>query len=431
MATGAFARGALAELTDEELLRMLKLEETLFVEHKRGVGNDSRYQLSKAVTSFANALGGWVLLNVHEGKPAVSEPPWAADGAPPLVDTVRERLRGEIDPLPAFEAKIMHPEDLGGPVGVVRVYESADTPHIVVGSGAVFVREVAGDKDLVKRGGAGATSKERRRYEATQVRSQAQLRDLALRGERAATRVRALLAPGRADSLVGHLLGFGPQTIAARPGFGSVYVRVAPHTGHDRFRGWATTDLAASAAIDAAEELSGVKGLMPGWAKPGVAGVWVSVQTIDGEYHRDSTGVQLDARCDIVIESAGVVGAGLHLGVPQDPRMRERLGVVPVPARQASGVSDRLIAPVVRAALGVLEAGGFLGRARCAIDCVGLGGPIALEMAGADAAGQITVESDISLPRDTGEVEAVARLAATALGRSAGLPTWDTPPGMH
>ena len=41
----------------------------------------------------------------------------------------------EIDPLPAFEARVIEHAD--GPVGVVRVYESSDTPHVSIRSGSV------------------------------------------------------------------------------------------------------------------------------------------------------------------------------------------------------------------------------------------------------------------------------------------------------
>jgi hypothetical protein len=49
-----------ADVTPEDVRRMLGLNETLFVEHK---GADPRYPLAKAVASFANQLGGWVLVN--------------------------------------------------------------------------------------------------------------------------------------------------------------------------------------------------------------------------------------------------------------------------------------------------------------------------------------------------------------------------------
>jgi hypothetical protein len=202
VATGSFARGALAELTEEELVRMLELDESLFVEHKRDLGTETHYQLAKAVSSFANTLGGWLLIGVHDGKLVASESVWASSGAPTLVDMVRDRLRGEVDAMPAFEAKALRPAGMEGPVGVVRVYESVDTPHIVVSSGAVFVREVAGDTDVRKRG--------RRKYEAnpmerSALRSRPEADLLSQRMRRLLRLLKPsheLLMPGRSDGEV-------------------------------------------------------------------------------------------------------------------------------------------------------------------------------------------------------------------------------------
>lgn len=59
MPLGSFTRGALAELTPDDLDRMLELDETLYVEHKSDIGRDSAYGLISAVASFANTIGGW------------------------------------------------------------------------------------------------------------------------------------------------------------------------------------------------------------------------------------------------------------------------------------------------------------------------------------------------------------------------------------
>ncbi len=154
-----------------------------------------------------------------------------------------------------------------------------------------------------------------------------------------------------------------------------------------------------------------------------MAGVCVEVGPLQSSYHKDVLGAQLDAHFEVAIESTGVVGAALHLGIPQESRLRERPGVFTF--------ARRFIVPPLTATLGMLEAGGFLGRVRCAIDCIAVSGPVALEQTGADAGGHVTVESDISLPRNEAEIEAVSRLVGTALGRSAGLPTWDTQPSVH
>jgi hypothetical protein len=127
MTLGSFVHGALADLSPADLDRMLELDETLFVEHKADIGELTNYGLAKAICAFANTLGGWLLLGVKNGKPHGSTASWTAPGdGPTLVDMIRDRLRGEIDPLPAFEARLIAQAD--GPVGVERVSESADTP---------------------------------------------------------------------------------------------------------------------------------------------------------------------------------------------------------------------------------------------------------------------------------------------------------------
>jgi len=68
MPVGSFAHDALSDLGPEELTRMLELDETIFIEHKSGVGEDTSHQLMKAVSAFANTVGGWVLLGVRGGK---------------------------------------------------------------------------------------------------------------------------------------------------------------------------------------------------------------------------------------------------------------------------------------------------------------------------------------------------------------------------
>jgi predicted HTH transcriptional regulator len=145
VALGSFSHGALVDLSSDDLSRMLELYETLFVEHKSDISQESAHGLVRAVASFANTVGGWLLIGVKDSRPTGAAMRWTASDAPTLVDAVRDILRGEIDPLPAFEARVIdHPE---GPVGVVRVYESSDTPHVVLRSGSVFVREVAGNAD--------------------------------------------------------------------------------------------------------------------------------------------------------------------------------------------------------------------------------------------------------------------------------------------
>ena len=59
-----------------------------------------------------------------------------------IVDVVRQRLEGHVDPLPSFAAAIAEVD--ARKIGVIRVYESADTPHIL-SDGSLVVREPAQD----------------------------------------------------------------------------------------------------------------------------------------------------------------------------------------------------------------------------------------------------------------------------------------------
>ena len=49
---------------------VLELDETLFVGHRSDIGRGSAYGLISAVASFANTIGGWLLLGVDHGRPS-------------------------------------------------------------------------------------------------------------------------------------------------------------------------------------------------------------------------------------------------------------------------------------------------------------------------------------------------------------------------
>jgi hypothetical protein len=260
VALGSFTHGALAELSPEDLDRMLELDETLFVEHKTDIGRDTAHGLVRSVAAFANTVGGWLLIGVTNRRPNGNASRWDDnESAPTLVDAVRDRLRGEIDPLPAFEAKVVPHRD--GPVGVVRVYESADTPHVVLASGAVFVREVAGidDASAPKRPGGGRRGE--RAYEVAVIRSRAQLLELAARGREAAARVGNLVDPLSPIPLMTTGLGLTFEITAGaviqprHADRASIVVKLAPYTLAPRFRNWATTSKGSASVLAAAEEL--------------------------------------------------------------------------------------------------------------------------------------------------------------------------------
>lgn len=138
----SFRRLAMADLDGVALRRLIDEGETLFVERKQAIPSES---LGPTVASFANALGGWVLLGVAYDKTIHG---YMATGD--FVDHLRQTLRAELDPLPPFAAEMVEID--GKEIGVVRVFESADTPHIVIGTGSVYVREPGGKRPIESHG---------------------------------------------------------------------------------------------------------------------------------------------------------------------------------------------------------------------------------------------------------------------------------------
>jgi hypothetical protein len=421
---GSFVHGALAELDIQDLDRMLELDESLFVEHKGDLGDETSHQLAKSVSAFANTLGGWLLVGVTNGRPNGSAAPWTSDVGPTLADTVRDRLRGLVDPLPSFEAaRLRHPD---GTIGVLRVYESADTPHVTLQSGAVFVREGAGDTDTVHAGKATPGVLGQRIYEARQIRSRQQLLDLAARGAQAERRVQVLLDPTRPLALTNRQLALSPPGTTRPSGEAyvtergaTIFVRLAPLTLPARFRSWVRTVAAAAAVVGAAEELSMQRGLTTGWATPHPDGV--SLQMALQAFHSDGLQMKLNADARLTLDAAGVAGAALSLAPPAERGLRPRVNM--------NELADRYIAPVVQAVGSMLVAGEFLGRARCQIDLWGPAVTLALSESSRDGADWIARAADVALPYDPAQVQALARQASYAYVRSAGVPAWDPPVG--
>jgi hypothetical protein len=423
MALGSFVHGALAELTLDDLTRMLTLDETLFVEHKSDLRPDSAYGLASSVASFANTLGGWLLLGVRDGRPSAEPGSWFDPSGPPLVDVVRDRLRMQIDPLPAFEARVMDHAD--GPVGVVRVYESSDTPHVSIASGSVFVRDVAETSDAAHPTRPGAGLRGERAYTAAKIRSRAQLLELAERGRRASERVMELVDPKRRLPLVEHGLDLrfeefmgGPWPRSSQDGGGGVFVRLAPYTVPPRFTGWATTADASAAVLAAAEDLADVHGLSPNWLIPHPAGASLTIDLPNARHH-DATGGALKATARVVIDGAGVVGAALQLAAPEHERR----------AWQRMHETASLVEPVIAAAVSLLRSAEVLGRCWCQIDLVGLPQVLLLEGQGNRKAAHWVPSGVDLMPAEVDALQAMGRRAVYAYARSAGIPAWDPPIG--
>jgi hypothetical protein len=140
MPLGSFRSVALADLVAEStaLRRLIDEGETLIVERKEKIPAEG---LGPTVASFANTFGGWLLLGVADDKTLKGYDGGAGD----FQDRVRHLLRKEVDPMPPFAAQLVTVDD-DRQLGVIRTYESGDRPHIVLGTGAVLVREPGGKR---------------------------------------------------------------------------------------------------------------------------------------------------------------------------------------------------------------------------------------------------------------------------------------------
>jgi hypothetical protein len=287
MPAGSLRISTLGELAqNEQMMKSLLAEsETLFVEHKAGIARGEGYQLAKAVGSFGNTLGGWVLVGVRDGKPI---PDWKPpDGG--FVDAVRQRLEGQLDPLPSFAADVLRVE--GSTIGVVRVYESTDTPHILLADGSVVVREPAQDAKLRKRG----------QYEATPIRSHYELAQLMQRGRVAEETATSRFDPKKSPFLEESLHFYGP----------AVTLRAAPLNLSSRWREWAVSESGVAAMRHMAEVSAEGRQELEALT-PHPTGVAVRIEDQDWmkwetDGHRSFRGMRA-----AVVDGGGVIG--LRLG---------------------------------------------------------------------------------------------------------------------
>jgi hypothetical protein len=118
--------GILADHTGDE-------RETLWLERKAEVSTSS---LAKACSAFANTYGGLLVVGVNDDDDRlVGISPRAAEAQLWVKDT----LRAHVLPMPAFRARWL---DVDGTLGIliVLVEESSSTPHLLMRSGAIYVR---------------------------------------------------------------------------------------------------------------------------------------------------------------------------------------------------------------------------------------------------------------------------------------------------
>src|SRR5207249_155665 len=159
----------------------------------------------------------------------------------------------------------------GQTIGVIRVYESADTPHIVTATGAIYIREVAEDKEHGKR-----------LYRPREIASQQLLLELATRGERARERVEARFAPSACpfvDETLGLRYDHAVQESVREvrliqvPTEPAIVVRLSPLTVTSRFRDVAVSAKAFVACQEVGAALTDGGSVAPGDIRTNAQGI--------------------------------------------------------------------------------------------------------------------------------------------------------------
>jgi hypothetical protein len=386
MPLGSFRSVALADLVADgtALRRLIDEGETLIVERKQMIPSEG---LGPTVASFANTFGGWLLLGVADDKAITGYDGGAGD----FQDKMRHWLRKEIDPMPPFAAQLVPFDE--EQVGVIRVYESADRPHLVLGTGAVWVREPGGKRAIqdhrelleLARYGRDAESEARRRLDTLPYSSG------------------ALNAPELAPP--GHLWFAGQDTF-------QLIVRATPLTIPAAFADRALASRTGTFCLDLAREI------YPGPAPPDLAH-W----TESFDYGQRGFMVTMNQRgrgeeaCTVIVDAGGVVAIRFE--------WPKRANTTVHPSSLASAELTTLLDATARL-LAELDA---CGRSLCQLLLRGYGDVSVTESrygTGGIPDESLGMGGELSIPPDEGEVDQQADWWGKEVGRAAGLAAWQS-----
>ncbi len=403
-------------VSEDALKTLLAESETLFVEHKADIAKGEGYQLAKAVASFANTLGGWVLVGVEDGgKPKSGWSPPAGG----FVDSVRQRLEKQVDPVPAIAADVLSIGD--DRIGVVRVYESADTPHILIADGSIVVREPAQDAKLGKRG----------RYEATPIRSHIELTQLAQRGqeaERAALgRFEKERLPLLEDSLQYHwyLAATGAQHVVGERLGGegpAVIVRAAPLNMSSRWREWSVSQSTVDALAALVDNVldGGVEIDEP---KPHPSGISITARQATGERWAQGGHRIIKRVATAAADAGGAIGLRLGFSIQEsDGYVKDWRKL------EDTGELEGLVEPLVQKLAVTLADAEHLGRFAMHVIWLAFGTLFRIEpeseqgrpLPALPGGGTLTIDG----LADTSEQDDLVRRWSEELLRSAGIAVW-------
>lgn len=378
----SFRRLSMADLDEESLRRLIAEGESLFVERKQ---QEPKGGFGPAMASFANTLGGWLLVGVADDGSLKGYEPGAGD----FTDKIRHKVSRQVDPLPPFAADIRELD--GMKIGVIRVVESADTPHIVIGDGSVPIREPGGLR---------------------RIQSHAELLELAKRGEQARRDARERLhtlpyalgeiEPGEPES----------KSLDLTPKPRQFVVRLVPLT---RPEGFADRLLAVQFGREAREAS---RELINAPAPPNPA-----YRHSEGEFDQrgfkfTTTQVGTEERTSVIADAGGVLATRIEFAQAQSTTLRPEL-------------VEEMIELLLSAAAKLFRGLGAQGRAIGHVLVRGFQGVgLTHQRAGSGAvpSDHIQIGVEMTLPPDKGELSEVAHQAVNELARAAGLEAWQDLP---
>jgi Putative DNA-binding domain len=375
-------RLSLAALDQPALEELVRHGEDLLVERKQDLPKPPRF--GAAAGSLANTLGGWILLGVADDGTVRG---WVKPERLDLQSHLGSVISAQVDPLPPFVAEMREVD--GKPIAVIRVFASADVPHIVRGTGAVYVRSSTGKEP---------------------VDDHRTLFELARRGEEAEARARRRLVE---LSAVGYALrppDWRPPGVAFADEVDVRYiVRAAPLTVTPALSEWPLTRRAADSLVAMADVLLAPvqPGRMPfGRQEPEITpfarGAVVAATQQTGTDRPDSV--------TLVADSGGVLGVAVARGVYGDH------AVVLLQA-----ILEDELKPIAHAIADLLRQAEAYGRV--AVDLWVLLPSTAgvHEQQIADVPRELYVGRELTVPADEGDVEALALSWHRELQRAMGI----------
>jgi Putative DNA-binding domain len=379
MVLDGIRRLALADLDEPALERLAAHGEDLFVERKQAIPSDG---IGRTVAAFANSLGGWLLLGVADnGTPVGFNPPGRADPQA----YIGQLLAAEVDPLPPYLAAVRRIK--GTAIVVVRVFESADTPHLLRTTGALVIRTPKGTEA---------------------VTDQRLLLELARRGEDALLRA---MSTRIGSGLITRELATPdhPPDIAVDDTGVAVAVRAALLTLAPQFSDWAIGREAAETAVNVAGQLAVRVGIAANADEPDPRGRGV-VARWRGGHHYPVAGT-------IAIDAGGTVGARIGrdpIGEEGGPNRLDRLNL--------GAIHQRHVLPLVESVCDVLHRAEATGRSTWRLD-ITLPPNYRIEGT-ARTPRRFFASAQLTLPAEDDAQRTIARQWSREYARESGLPEW-------